>query len=905
MTPRGKGGRFVWLGLLLASVWSNVSFAGDEKLQCGSVQRAAPQSGRQGLSRQYAPERHVDVIHVRIDVTPDFNARTISGVTSITFVPIARPLEELTLDAIDLNVASVASKAGIAGYAASDETLTVTFSPPLLPGEETTVIVTYDAEPRRGLYFRTPEMGYPAADTHLFTQGESHEAPYWYPNFDYPNERFRSEVICRVPPGMTVVSNGRQVAEEIDEATGLKAVHWIQEKPHVNYLVALVAGNLEKIESRYRSIPLAFYTPASQIAQAAGSFRDTADMLAFYEREIGVPYPWDKYAQAAVTDFVAGGMENTSLTILTDGTLFTDATENIRSSQELVAHELVHQWFGDYVTCKDWSHLWLNEGFAVYYETLYNGHKNGRDALLYELYRSGRQIASRDANAKPIVTRTYRHADEQFDYRTYGKAAWVLHMLRSQLGEGLFRRIVQTYLERHALGVVVSEDLRSIIEELSGRSFDRFFDQWLYHGGCPRLTVSYSWSEKDKLAKITVEQTPLGNQDAMPFALPTRVRFYLQDQALDREIDIDGTHHDFYFALHARPRIVRFDPKLTVLAQVKFDKPRDMLYAQLANTTDVVGRLLAVDALKQKKDKKTVAALAKALKDDPFYGVRRSAAAALREIHTNEAFEALLDSMEQCDARVRLQVVEEIGRFYRPESQAAMENVLATEQNPDIVAVAIRNVGRYHAPQTRQVIRKHLQSDSYRNALASAALRAIRTLDDSSFIPEVIETLRKNEARFTSRGFAGGLETLARIARDEDDKTEVREFLLGYVNHPRQTVQLGAISALGTLGDPKAIPVVETFCGDEPYDRIERCAKNAIEALRRKKELVPGEIVELRKVVDDLKKETEKLKEELEDLKKQANARAEAATDSDAETPPEPIDSGNTQEDSDPNGPLD
>jgi HEAT repeat protein len=230
-----------------------------------------------------------------------------------------------------------------------------------------------------------------------------------------------------------------------------------------------------------------------------------------------------------------------------------------------------------------------------------------------------------------------------------------------------------------------------------------------------------------------------------------------------------------------------------------------------------------------------------------------------------------------------------------------MEEVLATEKNPDIVAEAIRNVGRYHAPQTRQAILKHLQSDSYRNALADAALRAIRTLDDASFIPEVIETLSRNEGPFTSRGFAGGLETLARIARNEDDRTEVREFLLGYVNHPKQTVQLGAISALGTLGDPKAIPVVETFCGDEPYDRIERGAKSALETLQRKKELVPGEIVELRRVVDDLKKETEKLKEELEDLKQQAKARSEAATDSDTGAPPEPSDATTSKEKSDPN----
>ena len=534
--------RFLWLSVLL--FWTGPALARE---------RAVP---------QYAPQRFVDILHVKIDATPDFAARTVAGVTTITFTPIAKPLTELKLDAIDLNIASVESSAPIAGYTATDDALTITFSTPLLPGEEGSMTVRYDAEPRRGLYFRTPEMGYPESDVHLFTQGESHEAPHWYPNFDYPNERFSSEVICHVPPEMTVVSNGRLVSEQIDADTGLKAVHWLQEKPHVNYLVAMVAGKFDKIESRYRDIPLAFYTPPSQSAQAASSFQDTADMIAFYEDEIGMPYPWDKYDQAVVEDFIAGGMENTSLTILNDRTLFTEATENLRSSQMLVAHELAHQWFGDYVTCKDWSHTWLNEGFATYYEALYDGHKNGRDSLLHGLYHTGRRLVARGAEEEPIVTRRYENADDQFDYRTYDKGSWVLHMLRCQLGETLYRRVVRTYLERHALGVAVTEDLRSIIEELSGRPFERFFDQWLYHGGYPQLKVSYSWSEADKLAKITVEQTQARDENATVFHLRTQVRFSWSGRSLDRDIVIDSDRHDFYFALSAEPNVVRFDPDL-------------------------------------------------------------------------------------------------------------------------------------------------------------------------------------------------------------------------------------------------------------------------------------------------------------------------------------------------------
>ncbi|MHC4693015.1 MAG: M1 family metallopeptidase [Planctomycetota bacterium] len=464
---------------------------------------AAAQSKSKTIERKYAPDRKADILHITIDVTPDFKSRTVAGTTTIKFVPIAKPLTELRLDAIDLSVSSVTASADMAGYNVTDEAITITFEPAISPGAETTVTVVYEAEPKLGMYFRTPEMGYKEEDIHLCTQGEMHEAPHWYPNYDYPNERSSSEVICRVPSDMVVLSNGRLISEEKDSESGLKVVRWLQEKPHVNYLIALVAGRLKKIESSYKDIPLAFYTLTSQIEQAENSFKGTADMMAFYEKEIGVPYPWDKYYQAAVADF-GGGMENTSLTILGTSTLFTDETENIHSSQGLVAHELVHQWFGDYVTCKDWSHTWLNEGFATYYEDLYDGHKNGRDSMLYGLYRSARGVLSDRSIHKPIVYRSYADGWEQFDYRTYSKAGWVLHMLRTELGEELFRKCVKTYLERHALSCVVTEDFLSVVEELTGRSYDRFFDQWIYHARHPDLTVSYSWSESEKLAKVSV-----------------------------------------------------------------------------------------------------------------------------------------------------------------------------------------------------------------------------------------------------------------------------------------------------------------------------------------------------------------------------------------------------------------
>ncbi len=849
-------------------------------LSCGSARRLAAPGEGDALPR-YAPDRPVDITHVTIDITPNFDARTIQGTTTLVFTPLVKPLTELKLDAIDLNITAIESQSQLAGYTKTDTSIAIAFSPPVLPGETTTVTIRYDAEPRRGLYFRTPSLGYPEGDSHLFTLGECHDGPCWYPGFDYPNERFSSEVVCRVPPEMTALSNGRLVSEEIDPQTGLKAVRWLQEKPHVNYLIALAAGRFEKIESRCRDIPLAFYTVPSQIAQASSSFEGTAEMIEFFEQELGVPYPWDRYDQVAVADFMAGGMENTSLTILTDGTLFTRETENIRSSQDLVAHELVHQWMGDLVTCKDWSHLWLNEGFAVYYEMLYDGHCNGRDTLLYKLLSSARGIVSQ-TDDKPVVTRRYRDADEQFDYRAYAKGGWIVHMLRSQLGDALYHRIIRTYLERHALGTVVTEDLRRIVEELSGRSFDRFFDQWLYHGGCPSLEIAYEWRHEDKLAKITVKQTQTGE----PFLLPTKVRFYVGGRTLDRDVTIDAAQHDFYFALPAEPRIVRFDPELTLLARVKFDVPREMLYAELENQSDVIGRLLAVEALKGEKDKKTIGKLKDAVNGDAFYGVRIEAAAALQEIHTDEAFDALVDSMEQSDARVRLRVVQAVGAFYRPEVPTCMESVLAGERNPEILMAAIRGLGRFHSPQTRETVSRYLQSTSYRNELAMAAIDAIGTLSDPTFIPELTAVLRDREAQFSSWDFARGLDVLARIACDQDDRTNVREFLIGCVNCRRPAVRGGALSALGTLGDPKALPVVETFCGDDRRDPIQRQAREATDRLREKKPLVPEEIVELRRTVDELRREVETLKGQIDDVKKLNQARTEDVSADEKESRP-------------------
>jgi aminopeptidase N len=828
-----------------------------------------------GIDRNYPPDRAVKISHLALDLTPDFKQRTFQGQEIFQFKPNGKPVRELSLDAVDLTILSVTSTEPIQAWQSTADKLIITFTSLVPVEKEVTVTIKYRAQPTKGIYFRTPEMGYKEGDAHLFSNGEPIEARYWYPCFDSPNAKFTSEVTCRVSQGMTAVSNGRLVSEEKDAATGLTVFHWSQEQPHANYLISLAAGYFKKLEEKHNNVPLAYLTPPSEFNEAPAFFRDTKDIMGFYETEIGIPFPWAKYDQICLNDFIWGGMENTSATLLTDGELTTAATENIMDSDSLISHEMAHQWFGDLVTCDDWSDIWLNEGFATYYALLYDGHKNGRDSMLYGLYQNARAIEGVPDDTNAIVQRTYGKPDDvfgRFNYLSYPKGGWVLHMLRSQLGEDLYRRCIKTYLERHQYGNVVTEDLRKVIEDLSGQSYDQFFDQWLYHAHYPELNANYSWDEKNKLAKVSLRQTQKIDQNVLLFNFPLTIRFKGKFGSADRTIQVKDKEAEFYFPLESAPQIVRLDPDYTLLTKTTLSLPNDMLYAQLADKEDVIGRLLAMEQMKDRKDQETVQKLKEVLNNDSFYGARQKAASALRAMHTDDALEALLASTHQPDARARLGVTAGINGFYRETAYASERATLENEKNPIILRVAMDGLGNYARPEVREVLTKFLHSESYRNELADAAIDAMRAQDDPEYITPLLETLRGREADFRSGGFGSGLDTVAYLARNEEKKESVREFLLSYVNHKNERIQVAAIKALGTLGDAKSIAVLQTFANAAKDCPQQEAAQKAVTDLRAGRKPI-DDFKNLRQEVLDLEKANREQSKELEDLKKQFEAK--------------------------------
>ena len=856
--------------LPLIALLSSLLPAPANELLCRHAAPGAP--GAPGV-RSYAPDRLVDILHLAIDVTPDFKKRTVAGHVTLTFKPIAKPLTDLRLDATKLTILSLDSAEKLTHHA-TDKDLTLLFDPPIPAGKETKVTIHYRAEPKKGLYFRTPEMGYPTTDLHLFTQGEATEARHWYPCYDHPNEKFTSEVTCRVAPDLTVLSNGRLISSTLDPKTGLLAVRWLQDKPHVNYLISLVAGYWKKVEDKHRDIPLEFWTTPSDFAQAANSFAATKDMMAFFEQEIGVPYPWDKYAQVCVHDYGWGGMENTSITTLNNRTLFTLETENLFSSDSLVAHELAHQWFGDLVTCADWSHVWLNEGFATYYDMLYDGHKNGRDSMNWHLYHAAKGIVSQANETRGIVTRKFASPDEMFNYLAYPKGAWILHMLRSQLGETLFRTCVKTYLERFKFGSVTTDDFRKVLEELSGRSLDQFFDQWVHHIGQPTLDASYSYDPKTRLAKLNLRQTQKVSDDALLFRFPLTIRFKSKAGTVDRTITVKDAEEDFYFPLTDTPEIVRLDPDLTLLAKINFTPSTPMLYAQLADSTDTVGRVIAAEVLgKNNKDQDTISRLKKALTTDPFHGVRIKASEALKTIHTDEAVAALAASTTQPDARVRNAVVADLGANYHPDAKAHARTLLGgtTEKNPGIQATALRALGPFASPATHDLILKYLSRPSYRDRLADAAIAAMRAQDSPLYATPLRQFLQERAPTLPPEVLARARETLGHLARNEPQRNVTRDYLLTQLDSPMQRIKLATINALGNLEDPVAITPLETYTtatADTPEHKAASAALNKIRAARK----APEELSTLRQEFLDLQKTTRDLRKELDSLKKRLDA---------------------------------
>jgi aminopeptidase N len=385
-------------------------------------------------------DRIVDITHIRLQVTLDFKERRISGTATHRLAAILDDIRELEFDAAEIEVASVRAGTQAISFDHSDEKLRIRLERALKAGDEIEVAIDYAARPRRGLYFVGPDEAYPNKPVEAWTQGEDEDSRYWFPCYDYPNDRVTSEVIATVPDTFTAVSNGSLVETTANPANRTRTFHWRHDVPHSAYLISLAAGEFVEVRDQAGSTPVLYYVHPGREEDARRAFGNTPKMIEFFERRIGVPYPYAKYAQVAVSDFIFGGMENTSATTQTADTLHDARAHLDFTSDPLVAHELAHQWWGDLLTCRDWSHAWLNEGFATYFEALWCEEDKGADEFAWNVRQDRDGYLDEDSRhyRRAIVTNKYRAPIELFDRHLYEKGSLVLHMLRRTVGDELF-----------------------------------------------------------------------------------------------------------------------------------------------------------------------------------------------------------------------------------------------------------------------------------------------------------------------------------------------------------------------------------------------------------------------------------------------------------------------------------
>jgi aminopeptidase N len=513
-----------------------------------------------GTRARYAPDRVVDLQHIALALDVDPARREVAGTATLTGVVLAPNTRVIELDAVELAIEHVTANGKRVEYRHDGKRVRIELEA-LDVGAQLTIAVEYRGAPRRGLYFIGPDEGYPDKPMQIWTQGQDEDSRYWFPCFDTPNQKATSELSVRVPANLFALSNGSLVSDRVDG--GKRIIHWKLDVPHSCYLITLAVGDFAAIETRWRDVPVVYYVQRGREAEAERTLARTPQMLELFSKLFGVPYPYPRYSQVFVGDFIFGGMENTSATTLTDTVLIDERASLDYDIDSLVAHELAHQWFGDLVTCRDWGEGWLNEGFATYAEYLWREAYEGRDAADLELEDWADMYFGEDAGRyrRTIATKLYDEPIDIFDHHLYEKGGRVLHMLRHYLGDEPFFKALGYYLGKHKHGVVESRDLARAVEESTGKNLDWFFSQWVIDGaGHPELDVSIAYNTDTRLATVTVEQKQKVEGKTPLFRIPTKIRFHTRSGDLDIPLEIVDQRHVFHLRLDDEPTQAIFDP---------------------------------------------------------------------------------------------------------------------------------------------------------------------------------------------------------------------------------------------------------------------------------------------------------------------------------------------------------
>jgi aminopeptidase N len=838
-----------------------------------------------GAKPHYNPDRPGQVEHIALNLTLDIPKQSYEGTCNIQIKPVRHGIDRFTFDAVNLMIETVTIADITQPFDYDGEQLQVYLTEATQAGKTVTVAIAYRVEkPQRGLYFIAPDKHYPNKPVQVWTQGEDEDSRFWFPCFDYPGQLATSEIRVRVPKNLIAISNGELV--ETQEEGHFKIFHWHQKQVHPTYLMTLAVGDFVELRDEWQGKAVTYYVEPGKETEARLSMGKTPRMIEFFSEKYGYVYPFPKYAQVCVDDFIFGGMENTSTTLLTDRCLIDKrAAIDNRNTESLVAHELAHQWFGDLVVIKHWSHAWLKEGMASYSEVMWTDHEYGADDAAYYLLNEARNYLEEDASRyrRPIVTHVYREAIELYDRHLYEKGACVYHMIRAELGEELFWKAIAQFVNDNAHRTVETVDLLRAIETATGRNLLFLFDQYVFRGGHPDYKVAYAWDGDSHLAKITVTQTQAkdGNSKDL-FDLKIAIACGYISEALPPalfSVRIHDREQSFYFPLPQKPDFISFDVSNPTLKTVTLDYPIPELKAQLQHDPDPISRIYAAEALAKKGGLESVKALATALKQESFWGVRLEVAKNLATIKLDQAFASLLVGLEDANAKVRRATVDALASIATADSYKALKPIV---ENGDasyyVEAAAIRALGSITGvslmdakeEKTLKLLKSVLKErQGWNEVVRSGAIAGLSQMKTSEAALDMIlsctelgipQALRLSAIRALGAISSGQTPVnLERILNRLKDLSRESFFL----------TQVSVANALGQMETAKAIAILQGLADQTPDGRVRRIAEEAVQKVQKNAGSDKA-VKQLRTELDQLKQENQDLKSRLEALEAKA-----------------------------------
>lgn len=834
-----------------------------------------------GARLQYGPDKTVDVEHIDLYLVPDLERRTLDGVCTTTVRPLDQPIERLELDAVDLAIESVQRNGKALPFTIRDNKLEISLDPPLQPDERASLRVAYrTVKPPHGLFFVEPTPEYPNKLRHAWTQSQDENARYWFPSLDYPHEKQTSQTTIVVPKGQFALGNGALIERRDDGETTIFTYR--QDIPHSTYLMTFVAGpfvEARQADAGERKVPVFYYVLRGRESDGDRAFGNTPRMIAAFESKIGTPYPYARYSQIAVSDFIFGGMENTSATTETDRTLHDERAHLDFSSDPLVSHELAHQWFGDLLTCRDWSQAWLNEGFATYFECVWREADLGYDEYLFDVFNCISRYLDEDAERyrRPIVCNRFRDPIEIFDRHLYEKAGAVLHMLRGALGDKRFWRSIEHYVKQNAERNVETIDLIRAIEEATGRNMRGFFDQWIYRGGHPELEVSVTWDAQRKAAIVTIDQKQTVDNENPPYRFDVDLGFVAVvpaapasdtgPNALSGErrirVGIERAHETVTIPLDFEPKLVRFDPGAWLLGNITYKLGVAFAAATLQGDPDPVARIRAARELAKDGSRTARDALRAAFDGDPFWGVLEETAASLGATRAPWARDVLQNALQHKHPKVRRPVAAALGNFREAEVASALIAAARDDASYFVRAASLEALGKTRDARAFDVLAAAIGEKTWNGTVESGAARGLAELGDARAVDVLLEAIRPGRDEGLRRATAGALARFGTLVYPE--RTRIVDAIVQLLDDPMFLVQLSAISAAESLEDTRALPTLERLAQSGFDGRVRRDAAEASIRIREAQK-VPSQVSALRSDLDTLREEQRALQEKIEAL---------------------------------------